>query len=233
MPVDLVPMWILSPWSTGLPSAGKERPEWKEDYLDYKALKDLIEESVRAAPSHALTCTLSSGQTSVVERPCLCRPVVPSLIRSRRQQTPATASPSRRGRPHSAWCGRRRSRMPLRNAFSGSWTRRCGRIRHCAAAIVNSHVAVECAPSLTAGGRQRGSIYCSLLPREGQNPCSVACLRVWQQVQKVGNFSQEHVKQLRADLKTLYDKVKSQKADSDKDAMIAVCDSHCLVQTQR
>jgi SPX domain protein involved in polyphosphate accumulation len=29
--------------------AGKEKPEWKQDYLDYKALKDLIEESVRAA----------------------------------------------------------------------------------------------------------------------------------------------------------------------------------------
>ena len=26
---------------------GKERPGWKNDYLDYKALKDLIEESVR------------------------------------------------------------------------------------------------------------------------------------------------------------------------------------------
>jgi len=50
-------------------------------------------------------------------------------------------------------------------------------------------------------------------------------------VQKVGNFSQEHVKQLRADLKTLYDKVKGQKAgsDSDKDAMVAVCDGVCLL----
>ena len=43
------------------------------------------------------------------------------------------------------------------------------------------------------------------------------------QVQKVGNFSQEHVKQLRADLKALYDKVKNQNADSNKDGMIAVC----------
>ncbi len=42
-------------------------------------------------------------------------------------------------------------------------------------------------------------------------------------MQKVGNFSQEHVKQLRADLKTLYDKVKAQKGDCDKDAMIEVC----------
>ena len=38
----------------------------------------------------------------------------------------------------------------------------------------------------------------------------------------MGNFSQERVKQIRADLKTLYDKVKAQKADSDKDAMITV-----------
>ena len=43
-----------------------------------------------------------------------------------------------------------------------------------------------------------------------------------QQVQKVGNFSEDRVKQLRADLKVLYDKVKNQKQDSDKDAMIAV-----------
>ena len=43
-----------------------------------------------------------------------------------------------------------------------------------------------------------------------------------QQVQKVGNFSQDRVKQLRADLKVLSDKVKNQKADSDKDEMIAV-----------
>jgi hypothetical protein len=45
---------------------------------------------------------------------------------------------------------------------------------------------------------------------------------VRQQVQKVGNFSQDRVKQLRADLKVLSDKVKNQKAESDKDEMIAV-----------
>ena len=48
-------------------------------------------------------------------------------------------------------------------------------------------------------------------------------------MQKVGNFSQERVKQLRADLKTLYDKVKNKKGDSDKDAMIAVRGRHCKV----
>lgn len=55
------------------------------------------------------------------------------------------------------------------------------------------------------------------------------CVHGGRQVQKVGNFSQEHVKQLRADLKTLYDKVKAQKGDADKDAMIEVCDSLGIV----
>ena len=59
-------------------------------------------------------------------------------------------------------------------------------------------------------------------PRPDTTGCGRRTLACMLQVNKVGNFSKVQVKQLRSDLKALYDKVKNRTADSDQEELIAV-----------